>query len=340
MKISFLITYYNQEDYVRQSLDSVMAIRKPENWEILIGDDGSTDSTVDIVEEYIRKEPERIRLIRMPRESGKKYDGVKRASANRLTLLENCTGDCYCVLDGDDFYCDTEFVQDAIGKMEGDSRISVVAFAYREYVNGADGTEHRWPGMQEGYVSRRHFLRKLYIPAGACVHRRFGDEKRLKQLQRLGYFDDNNIVINSLTLGEMYHIDRTVYAYRQTGNSIFNSMSIMEQAVLNVQGMDVDLQIAGDAAGKDILNRYASHLVMMYLARKRIRGMLGEEKYGRYLEACSGINGSVAEKLLRYETLTDTEKREVRRLVHQTWTEDPVRGVAAGIRYGIRGGKA
>ena len=43
-----------------------------------------------------------------------KYDPVQRASANRLNLIENCKGDCFCTLDGDDFFIDSSFVKEAI----------------------------------------------------------------------------------------------------------------------------------------------------------------------------------------------------------------------------------
>ena len=56
MKVSFLVTYYNQEKYVEQSLNSILAIEKPFDWEILIGDDGSTDGTIDIIKRYIESQ--------------------------------------------------------------------------------------------------------------------------------------------------------------------------------------------------------------------------------------------------------------------------------------------
>ena len=43
MKVSFLVTYYQQARFVRESLDSILALEKPAEWEILIGDDGSAD---------------------------------------------------------------------------------------------------------------------------------------------------------------------------------------------------------------------------------------------------------------------------------------------------------
>ena len=53
MKVSFLVTYYNQKEYVKQSMESILAIDKPCDWEILVGDDGSTDGTIEGVNEYI-----------------------------------------------------------------------------------------------------------------------------------------------------------------------------------------------------------------------------------------------------------------------------------------------
>ena len=63
MKVSFLVTYYNQREYVRQSLDSILAIEKPDEWEILIGDDGSSDGTVEVVRDYINRYPNNIFLF-------------------------------------------------------------------------------------------------------------------------------------------------------------------------------------------------------------------------------------------------------------------------------------
>ena len=67
MKVSFLVTYYNQKEYVKQSMESILAIDKPCDWEILVGDDGSTDGTIEVVNEYIKQYPSQIKLYIMPR---------------------------------------------------------------------------------------------------------------------------------------------------------------------------------------------------------------------------------------------------------------------------------
>ena len=46
MKVSVLVTFYNQEDYVDEALQSVFDQKCDFDFEVLIGDDGSTDGTM------------------------------------------------------------------------------------------------------------------------------------------------------------------------------------------------------------------------------------------------------------------------------------------------------
>ena len=103
---------------------------------MIIVNDGSTDGTIERVNEYIKKYPDNIRMYVMPRERGKKYDAVKRASANRLNILKHSLGDIYCTLDGDDHYCDTTFIKDAVNIFKNKEDVSIVAFGFCYNVEG------------------------------------------------------------------------------------------------------------------------------------------------------------------------------------------------------------
>lgn len=63
--ISIVLPIYNGEKYMRQSIDSVLA-QTYQNWELLIMDDGSTDQTASIAQEYVIQDA-RIHYFKNPR---------------------------------------------------------------------------------------------------------------------------------------------------------------------------------------------------------------------------------------------------------------------------------
>ena len=60
MKLSVLVTFYNQKDYVDRALRSILLQNTDFEYEILVGDDGSTDGTLDKIKEWQAKYPNKI----------------------------------------------------------------------------------------------------------------------------------------------------------------------------------------------------------------------------------------------------------------------------------------
>ena len=67
--IAIVMATYNGEKYIREQLDSILW-QTYENWKLYIRDDGSTDKTVKIIEEYAMNYPDKILIIK---ESNKNY---------------------------------------------------------------------------------------------------------------------------------------------------------------------------------------------------------------------------------------------------------------------------
>ncbi|MBF0714041.1 glycosyltransferase family 2 protein [Gemella sp. GH3] len=91
-KISVVIPVYNVEQYLRECLDSVIT-QTYKNLEIILVNDGSTDSSGRICNEYARKD-DRIKVYH------KKNGG---ASDSRNFGLEKVTGDLVTFIDSDDW---------------------------------------------------------------------------------------------------------------------------------------------------------------------------------------------------------------------------------------------
>lgn len=94
--ISVCVVTYNQQHYIRDCLMSVVIQEVDSDVEILIGDDGSTDATCDVIEGVIREFPQKVRLFRHEKNLG--------PTGNYQFLIEKARGDFIAHLDGDDYW--------------------------------------------------------------------------------------------------------------------------------------------------------------------------------------------------------------------------------------------
>lgn len=96
--ISVMVITYNQERYIRQCLDGILSQKTQYRFEIVIGDDASTDKTFDIIQEYKERFPSKIRSI-----NEKHNVGVVR---NFIRTIKSCRGEFLAFCEGDDYWID------------------------------------------------------------------------------------------------------------------------------------------------------------------------------------------------------------------------------------------
>lgn len=96
-RVSVVMPFVNLEMFLGESIESVLAQTYP-HWELLLIDDGSTDSSGDIARGYTDRHPDRIRyLTHEPRAN-------LGASAARNLGIRHATGEYIALLDGDDVW--------------------------------------------------------------------------------------------------------------------------------------------------------------------------------------------------------------------------------------------
>lgn len=89
--ISIIVPVYNAEKYLRESLDSAIA-QSFKNWELIIINDGSADTSEEICNEYCAKDP-RIKYV---------YQKNSGVSVARNTGIDVAEGEWIAFLDADD----------------------------------------------------------------------------------------------------------------------------------------------------------------------------------------------------------------------------------------------
>ncbi len=61
--VSIIVTTYNQEKTIGRTLDSILCQECQFDFEIVIGEDGSTDSTRQVCEQYVLRNPTIVKLM-------------------------------------------------------------------------------------------------------------------------------------------------------------------------------------------------------------------------------------------------------------------------------------
>lgn len=93
--ISVAMATYNGEKYIKEQIDSILK-QLTVNDELIISDDGSTDTTLKIINSY---NDSRIKVVNGPK------IGVKQNFAN---AIKNCTGKYIFLSDQDDIWIDNK----------------------------------------------------------------------------------------------------------------------------------------------------------------------------------------------------------------------------------------
>ena len=138
--VSVSIITYQQGPYIRQCLDSVLMQKTDFPFEILLGEDGSTDGTREICCEYAEKHPDRIRLFLHDRRDNLVINGRATGRRNLVNNLKNARGEFLALLDGDDYWTDPRKLQLQVDALRGDPAACGVFHDFL-VVNEITGTE-------------------------------------------------------------------------------------------------------------------------------------------------------------------------------------------------------
>jgi len=110
--VSVRLQTYNHAAFIKDAIESILMQQTTFPFEVVIGDDFSSDGTTEICMEYASKYPNRIKLLQRAR--GDAYD-LERQKKGRLynfaNTVANCTGKYVALLDGDDVWGDPEKLQ-------------------------------------------------------------------------------------------------------------------------------------------------------------------------------------------------------------------------------------
>jgi predicted O-linked N-acetylglucosamine transferase (SPINDLY family)/predicted SAM-dependent methyltransferase len=117
MKVSILMITYNHEEFIAQAIDSILAQEVDFDYEIVIGEDCSTDQTRQIVIDYQKKYPDKIRLLLPEFNLG--------MLPNFVSTYKACQGQYIAVLEGDDYWISPDKLSKQVDFLDGNLDFSI-----------------------------------------------------------------------------------------------------------------------------------------------------------------------------------------------------------------------
>lgn len=229
MKISVILTAYNAADYLRAALDSILA-QEHKDWEAICVDDGSTDESGLILDEYAARDL-RIKVI---------HQANKGLSAARNAGLALADGDYITFCDADDVISQYWFLNAAKLIEESLPDLLRARLTFGKEVP-TDFLFNRIPRILQDVVGQRDCLKwawDVFALAGFSVLNFIKAElKPFMEFPEGGLLKEDSLMLLGLAphLGKIVQSDYCGYFYRNTQGSLLRRKRVAYKTVLDLE---------------------------------------------------------------------------------------------------------
>ncbi len=218
-KVSVIIPVYNVKMYLRQCIESVIQ-QTYDNLEIILIDDGSTDGSAEICDEYTEIDG-RIKAVH-------KENGGLSSARNRG--LKEAAGDYICFLDSDDYWESKSFLSDIFEQTSGED---LILYRLKKYVEKTGKMIESLPSVNEKLPQDKVSLIEYLVNHGQFI------ASACTKMVKRAVLIDNEIFFRQGVTSEdiewsgkllLYaqsaaYVDIAGYVYRQREKSITSTMT-------------------------------------------------------------------------------------------------------------------
>lgn len=226
---SVIVPVYNVERYLRQCIDSILA-QTYRDFELILVDDGSQDSSGIICDEYAAKDS-RITVIH------KENQGQISA---RCVGLKKSTGLYICFVDSDDQVSD-ELLQN-VADIISESSPDVITFKWKKVDMNGNPLCEEAPVFNEGEIEKEEYFQKLLSSASLnslckkiCRRTLFDLDTDYSDYYKIRNGEDLLQTVPIVYMAnKFYYLDKALYIYRMNSQSVTHQYNISEYKVLNI----------------------------------------------------------------------------------------------------------
>lgn len=227
--LSFIVVSHNHEKWIARCLDSILAQDIKVPYEIVVGDDNSSDRTWAIMQDYQTKYPEKIITYQVNSNDCNPITLSDRASYNRGHAYKLIRGKYYAEIDGDDYLLPGDTYQKQVELLEAHPECWLCKQNRLCVNDGEDLSTARTYHRKGLFVTGQIITAEEYIihPEWFAQHQSFVYRKHptISPIEHLGLnYEDTTVTLFHLQFGYIICLEQSGYVWVNYKNGIDGSL--------------------------------------------------------------------------------------------------------------------
>ena len=290
LKITFIVVSYNEAKYINEAINSILNLNINYDYEIIIGDDGSDDGSIDIIKDWKNKYPNIIKYFVMDREKGlsaKDVIGAIRCSNVIKKVLEVASGEFFLMLSADDYYINNSFINEDIDFM--DKNKEFVALIHDGYNLNKNIQQEYFDYPKSLFWSREYLhISNFFIR----------NDKNLKNNLLTYFCDDTGMCYSILKTSKVKYKNNKIFEYRKNDTGITLSSDENELMLMEIM-LYQDIINNKEKLRFANISRFNRTLRTLYFHKKEI----SSEKYKKYIDHLKNNKNDIYTKYINSSTV-------------------------------------
>lgn len=225
-KVSIVSITYNQEDYIRDTLEGFIRQQTNFDFEAIVADDCSTDGTPQIIAEYAKRYPNIIKPILR-----KQNLGIQK---NCINVFQATIGEYVAFCEGDDFWSDPMKLQKQVDFMDDHPDHALCFHPVKVFFENKEQQDYIYPDPdKKTKFTTSKLLRSNFIQSNSVMYRRQNYDSLPTNVMPLDWY----LHLYHAQFGKVGFIDQVMAAYRRQDNGVWWNAHKDQTELWKTQGL-------------------------------------------------------------------------------------------------------
>lgn len=224
MKVNILLSTYNGEQYLKEQVKSIQD-QTYQDWQLLIRDDGSTDGTVEIIQELVAQD-ERIRFINQG--AIENLGVIKSFHA----LLKYEKADLYCFSDQDDVWLPEKIVLQVAEAKKYPQEEPLLVYTDLKVVDENLNVQHESMIRTQSDHANTELIQELTentVTGGVAMINHALADLWTGQEKHALLMHDWYLALLAAAFGKLIYIDEPTELYRQHSSNVLGARTLRKR---------------------------------------------------------------------------------------------------------------